>query len=170
MVSWLDELVRRETVARERAEELRQQIAELTGQLTDAEQLISRLAITREMMLDILGATAQSIEPAIVTAAGKPVDTPPVGGSPVGVMLIPPWSATITGSVLPQDYQDLLEVLSDAERGLRAGHVAAALGLDPNASKVEGLRSKLKRLVARGWVTEDTPGMFTLADGVDVGE
>ncbi|MBF6469875.1 hypothetical protein IU427_32640 [Nocardia beijingensis] len=71
-------------------------------------------------------------------------------------------------SLLPQDYRDILEMLADAGRGLRAGHVAAALGLPVNPSKAEGLRSKLKRLTARGWISEQTPGLFTLADGVDV--
>ena len=33
-------------------------------------------------------------------------------------------------------------------------------------SQIEGTRSRLKRLVERGWLDEDTPGMFTpAADG-----
>ncbi|MFE0156694.1 hypothetical protein ACFWY5_56885 [Nonomuraea sp. NPDC059007] len=48
----------------------------------------------------------------------------------------------------------------DAGRPLRAGHLAAALGLGERSGKIEGLRGKLKRMVARGWLTEDTPGMF----------
>jgi hypothetical protein len=31
---------------------------------------------------------------------------------------------------------------------------------------VEGLRSKLKRLVARGWASEPSPGLFTADPGV----
>ncbi|MFI5781162.1 hypothetical protein [Nocardia sp. NPDC051570] len=52
MTSWLEELERRETVARGRAEELREQMAELREQLAAAEQQLSRLAITRETMLE----------------------------------------------------------------------------------------------------------------------
>ncbi|TDD70841.1 hypothetical protein E1298_36400, partial [Actinomadura rubrisoli] len=34
------------------------------------------------------------------------------------------------------------------------------------AAKREGLRSKLKRLVERGWVREDGPGLFAVTDQV----
>ncbi|MFF4761073.1 hypothetical protein [Streptomyces sp. NPDC001292] len=44
---------------------------------------------------------------------------------------------------------------------------ATPLGLcrpsSPETGKIEGTRSKPKRLVERGWVDEDTPGMFTVA-------
>ena len=48
-------------------------------------------------------------------------------------------------------------------RPLRAGQIAAAAGLGTDKAKVEGLRSKLKRLAERGWLAEDAgPGLFTL--------
>jgi hypothetical protein len=46
---------------------------------------------------------------------------------------------------------------------MRAGQIAAAVGLEDSAAKREGLRSKLERLVERGWAVEDGPGLFTLA-------
>ncbi|QIS23407.1 hypothetical protein [Nocardia terpenica] len=173
MVSWLEELERRESAARERAEELWRRVGELSDQLAAEEQLLLRLQVTWEMMLEIVGAAADVAEPvAVVGAAGEgaeggaePVS---VGGSPIGVMLVPPRSAGALVSGLPQDYRDILEVLADSERGLRTGHVAAALGLSEERSVVESLRSKLKRLVARGWLGEQMPGLFTLADGVDI--
>ncbi|WP_280466089.1 hypothetical protein [Nocardia brasiliensis] len=85
------------------------------------------------------------------------------GGSPIGVVLVPRRAPGMEVSVLPEDYQDILEVVADAGRGLRAGHIAAGLGLEIGPAKVEGLRSKLKRLVARGWLDEQTPGLFALA-------
>ncbi|WP_285706040.1 hypothetical protein [Microtetraspora sp. NBRC 16547] len=54
--------------------------------------------------------------------------------------------------MLPQAYQDVLEVLADAGRAMRAGQILAAVGAPAGAAKVEGLRSKLKRLVERGWL------------------
>jgi hypothetical protein len=39
---------------------------------------------------------------------------------------------------------------------MRAKHIAATLGPPPD----EGLRSKLKRLAERDWITEDGPGPF----------
>src|SRR5258708_39578605 len=77
-------------------------------------------------------------------------------------MTVPPWRRGLTQSVLPTSYQDLLEVLADAGRPLRAGSIAAAAGLSTDKAKIEGLRSKLKRLAERGWLAEDGPGLFTL--------
>ncbi|MDX3586713.1 hypothetical protein OG920_38075 [Streptomyces europaeiscabiei] len=39
------------------------------------------------------------------------------------------------------------------------------LGLDAVPAKVEALRSKAKRPVARGWLAERQPGRFTLSRG-----
>lgn len=36
----------------------------------------------------------------------------------------------------------------------------------PRTGKVEALRSKAKRLTARGWLIEPAPGRFTLAKDV----
>src|SRR5260370_1130123 len=83
-------------------------------------------------------------------------------GWPVGVMTVRPWRPGLTRSVLPPPYQDLLEVLADAGRPLRAGRIAAAAGLSTGKSNVEGLRSKLKRLAERGWLAEEAPGLFML--------
>ncbi|MCO6003582.1 hypothetical protein NE236_01170 [Actinoallomurus purpureus] len=40
------------------------------------------------------------------------------------------------------------------------------MGLPAGAAKVEGLRSKLKRLVERGWLSEDSPGLFAVSERV----
>jgi hypothetical protein len=45
------------------------------------------------------------------------------------------------------------------------GGIAAAAGLSADKSKIEGLRSKLKRLVERGWLAEGGPGLFVLPRG-----
>jgi hypothetical protein len=36
-------------------------------------------------------------------------------------------------------------------------------GLEVVPAKVEGVRSKAKRLVARGWLVEESPGRFSSA-------
>src|SRR6266566_3948132 len=54
--------------------------------------------------------------------------------------------------------------------GVRAGQIAAAAGLSTDKAKVEGLRSKLKRLVERGWLAEAGPGLFTLPARTDTAE
>jgi hypothetical protein len=77
---------------------------------------------------------------------------------------VPPWQEDSDASVLPRPHQDLLEVAADAGRPLRAVQFAAAAGLDTKKAKVEGLRSRLKLLAARGWLAEAPGGMFTLPD------
>jgi hypothetical protein len=181
MVSWLEELERREAAARDIVEELRRRIGELSEQLEAAEQALTRLAITKETMTEILGAGSDAAGLALGldagAGAGVVVQEPNEGvaeqvsgsGSPIGVIKVPLRVEGMAVSVLPQEYRDILEVLTDAGRGLRCAHVAAGLGIDSaDRSIVESVRSKLKRLTARGWLTEPMPGMFTVADGVTV--
>jgi hypothetical protein len=46
---------------------------------------------------------------------------------------------------------------------VRCQQVAVALGLKLVPKKVEGMRSKLKRLVGRGWAVESAPGLFAVS-------
>jgi hypothetical protein len=160
MGSLVDELERREAAARAEAEELRGRIAELVERLAGVEELLSRLVITREMVDEVLSEADMDVplaEPEVTALPGA-------GHSLViGVLAVPPWRVGLEVSVLPQDYQDLLEVAEDAGRPLRAAQIAAAAGLSTDRGKVETLRGKLKRLVERGWLAEDAgPGLFTL--------
>jgi len=160
MASLIEELQRREAAARQEVDELRGEIARLGERLARAEERLSRLEVTRETVAGILGG-AGTDEP---TGAADPPPTGSrlAGGSPIGVVTVPPWRPGLARSVLPPSYRDLLEVLADAGRPLRAGGIAAAAGLSTDKSKIEGLRSKLKRLAERGWLAEDGPGLFML--------
>lgn len=64
-------------------------------------------------------------------------------------------------AVLPRAYRDAVEIMADAGRAIRAGQIAVAMGMPDEAAKREGLRSKLKRLVERGW----RPGRNRRANG-----
>lgn len=177
MGSLLEELARREAAARERAEAIREQIEDLCERLAAEEELVSRLVITRETVAEILGGAAG---PAGQPSGGAGVDGPDgvdeveaveavtsqLPASPIGVMTVPRWRAGMSASVLPRAYQDVLEVLVDSGGGMRAGKIVAALGLPVGAAKVEGMRSKLKRMVERGWLTEQSPGLFAVSGQV----
>ena len=180
MGSLLEELARREAAARKRIEEIREQIERLQENLTAEEQALSRLVVTRETVQEILSEAAGERPPADVGAVDS-VDrlegagrveavASGSGGSPIGVVTVSAWRAGMDASVLPQTYRDVLEVLADAGRPLRAKQLAVLLGLPAEAAKVEGLRSKLKRLVARGWVAEQMPGVFALPARPDIEE
>jgi hypothetical protein len=169
MASLTGELQRREAAARHEVDELRGEIARLNERLARAEERLSRLEITRETVAEILGgagtdeaAARREVESAAGAADPAPVSSRLAGGSPIGVVTVPPWRPGRAQSVLPPSYRDLLEVLADAGRPLRAGGIAAAAGLSTDRSTIEGLRSKLKRLTERGWLAEDGPGLFML--------
>ena len=160
MGSLIEELRRREAAARAEADGLRARIEELSGDLARAEEQVTRLAITREEVTRVLE------EPPAADAV--PQDGGPGGkpgpGSPIGAVTVPPWQEGTEASVLPRAYQDLVEVAEDAGRPLRAAEFAAATGLSTEKAKVEGLRSKLRLLAARGWLAAVPGGLFTLDD------
>jgi hypothetical protein len=158
MGSLIEELKRQEEAARAEAGRLRARIEELQQDLARAEERAARLVIAREEVTRVLG------EP----AAAEPPDGRPAGeprsASPIGTVTVLPWQEGAEASALPRAYQDLLEVAADAGRPLRAGEFAAAAGLSTEKAKVEGLRSKLRLLAARGWLAPAPGGLFTLND------
>ncbi|WP_327238843.1 hypothetical protein [Streptomyces sp. NBC_01317] len=44
---------------------------------------------------------------------------------------------------------------------MRAKEIAVVLGLEPTPAKVEGVRSKARRLAERGWLVLEASGMFS---------
>ena len=59
-------------------------------------------------------------------------------------------------------YQHILTVLTDAATPLRCKDLCHALDTGTEPTRIEGMRSKLKRLVATGLVTEAEPGLFAI--------
>ncbi|MEU7061789.1 IS701 family transposase [Streptomyces sp. NPDC046197] len=145
----------RPAAAREETAELRSQIEELTRRLADWETVLSRLEITRETMTEILSGDG-AVRASVDEAAGEaPVSVDGSrAGSPVGVRLVPQWEPGLEADVLPRSYRDVVEVMQDAVHPMWTHHLCAALGLSTDKNKVEGFRSKLKRLVERGWLAE----------------
>jgi hypothetical protein len=161
MGSLVDELQRREAAVRAEAEELRGRIAELAERLAGAEERLSRLVITRETVDEVLSEAGADVP----STAEPDVTARPGAGHPpaTGVPAVPPRRAGLDASALPEAYRDLVEVVADAGHPLRAAQIAAAAGLSTDKAKVETLRSKLKRLAERGWLTEEAgPGLFGL--------
>ena len=164
MGSLIEELRRREAAARAEADRLRTRIEELSEDLARTEEQASRLSIAREEVARVLGEPAVAEPPDTARRAERQAGGEPRPASPAGAVAVPPWQEGAEASVLPRSYQDLLEVAADAGRPLRAGEFAAAAGLATDKAKVEGLRSKLKLLAARGWLAGAPGGLFTLPD------
>ncbi len=108
MVSWREELERPESAARVRIAELRWQIEELTALLVEQEAVVPRLEITRETMSEILSSDESVTGPD--TGESAVAERVAAGGSPVGVRLVPAWSAELDADVLPSSYRDIVEV------------------------------------------------------------
>jgi polyhydroxyalkanoate synthesis regulator phasin len=133
----LQVITAREAVAGLAADQLREQIDALSQQLSVLETELADLAITRTTLLRLTGHPDD----------GHPDDDGQSADSR------PPNPA----------YQQILAVLGTAEYPLRAKDICLALGTGTTANHTESLRAKLKRLVTRGVLTEDQPGLFALA-------
>jgi hypothetical protein len=153
MGSLTEELERREAAARAEAGRLRARIEELAGDLARAEEQVTQLAIAREEVTRVLEEPAAAEPPTGRDAEPVATSRP---ASPIGAVAVPPRQDGTDESVLPRAHRDLLDVAADAGRPLRAGEFAAAAGLPADKAKVEGVRSRLKLLAARGWLGPST--------------
>ncbi|MEU9108100.1 hypothetical protein AB0D54_27955 [Streptomyces xanthophaeus] len=151
----------REAVARERVEDLREEVARAAAALEVAEIELDRRVIAREELVEALAVSAA--ENTAVTEAGgegkgKTVPAPvPLPGTTV-----PPWRQGLPATVLALDYLRILGVLGrPGQQPVRAREIAVVLGLEPTPAKVEGVQSKAKRLAERGWLVQEASGMFS---------
>jgi hypothetical protein len=147
VASVLGLLEAREKKIREEVAWLREEAERVQAALGEAERALHRLVDARVTVTEVL------TEPASEAAGPRPV-----AGS-----VVPHRIEGMAASVLAPDYQRIVEVLeSDAgQAGLRCQQLAVSLGLEAVPAKVEGLRSKAKRLVERGWILQVRPGVFT---------
>ena len=74
-----------------------------------------------------------------------------------------PDTTTPDATIASPAYQQILAVFTTATDAIRAKDVCLALGLGTAPKDTEGLRAKLKRLVARQILIETQPGLFALA-------
>jgi hypothetical protein len=155
--------------ARQRVESLREEADRVLAALRDAELAWERFVITRETLEEVL---APPGEPGAAGSFGVEGVTPrPVPGPVVAGSVVPAWREGLGVAALSEDYQRIMTVLSDRDRNsegeaLACKELAGVLGLDQSAAKIEGVRSKANRLVARGWLVKDERGHFRLADCV----
>jgi len=167
MTSVLGLLEAREASARERVEVLREEAARAAAALEAGEVELDRRVIAREELVDALAASAAESTAATEAKGGEevaPAALPGPVSAPVPGVIVPPWREELSVSVLSLDNQRILNVLQDRLGGeaMRAKDIAVALGLDTSVpAKVEGVRSKAKRLGERGWLLQEASGMFS---------
>ncbi|WP_097259206.1 hypothetical protein [Streptomyces sp. Ag109_G2-15] len=153
-------LEERETAARVRVEGLREEVARLAGVLEAAEIELDRRVIAREELVEALAVSAA--ESTAMTESEAEQETAP---SPVPGSTVPPWRDGLPVTVLTPDYQRILGVLEErpsaGQGSLKAREIAVQLGLETTPAKVEGVRSKARRLAERGRLVQETSGMFS---------
>ncbi|GHE14604.1 hypothetical protein [Streptomyces alanosinicus] len=166
MGSLFEELEAREAAARIRVEALEAELVELSGRLEEARSGLERLRITRETVADVLAQmTSEVAVGAPEASAGDRVASAYAGAERrvIGVLAVPKWQPGMGVDALPQVYRDIVEVVADAPGPVRAKQIVPRIGLPAETGKIAGARSKLKRLVERGWLDEDAPGLCTPA-------
>lgn len=146
----------------ERERAARQRVEVLQAGLREAEAVLERFVIARETVGQVLAEPRCDREAALVVAeAGL---SPAVGAVPGSV--VPVWRDGLDANVLAPDYQRIVKALGGVGgEVMDCRQLASALGFEPVPAKVEGVRSKAKRLAARGWLVENRPGMFKVLAG-----
>ncbi|MEV7427960.1 hypothetical protein [Streptomyces sp. NPDC091212] len=164
MASVLGMLEERETAARVRVEGLREEVARLAELLEAAEIELDRRVIAREELVEALAASAAETTAVTGTEAGAEEEAV-LSLAPVPGSTVPPWREGLPVTVLAPDYQRILGVLeqqrSTGHGPLRAEEIAVELGLDATPAKVEGVRSKARRLAERGRLLLEASGAFS---------
>ncbi|MFD6293807.1 hypothetical protein ACFWFU_03100 [Streptomyces sp. NPDC060235] len=127
----------------------RQRVETLQAELREAETVWERYVVARETVGLVLAEHGGDEVAPVVVAGERPART----AAAVLGSVVPVWRDGLDVGVLAPDYRRLMDVL------------AVALGLEVVPAKVEGLWSKAKRLVTRGWLTEARPGAFSMAAG-----
>ncbi|MET9914542.1 hypothetical protein ABZZ74_48985 [Streptomyces sp. NPDC006476] len=160
-----------ELAARRRVDGLREEADRIQAELVAAEQEWQEWVIARRRVGTVLAPDGGGIadEKAAPVPRDADVRSAPEQAAKAKSQ-VPVWREGLAWSVLSVDYQRILEALADRHRlhqgPLTCQELATLFGLDAVPAKVEALRSKAKRLVARGWLAERQPGRFTLAQGV----
>lgn len=162
MASVLGMLEERETAARVRVEGLREEVARLAEVLEAAAIELDRRVIAREELVEALAASATgttAVTELLTEQAPAPLPAPVPGST------VPPWREGLPVTVLAPDYQRILGVVEErsaAGKGpLKAKEIAVELGLETTPAKVEGVRSKARRLAERGWLLLEASGAFS---------
>jgi len=195
MASVLGLLEERELAARERLEVVRAEADRVLAELALAERDWEDWITARQRVAAVL--SAEPVAPEGAATAGQlsvpavpatavmevPAVEAEVAGPEVGARgpragsVVAVWGPGVEPGVLAVEYQRILAVLAerqdtDADGGglMSCQEIASALGLELTPAKVEGVvRSRARRLEARGWVAQPVAGRFRLAAGPAAG-
>jgi hypothetical protein len=164
-------LERHELAARRRVDGLREEADRIQAELAAAELEWQEWVIARRRVGTVLTPDNSVTAEAEGTEDPQDTDAQSVPGDAAKPKSqVPVWRQELAWSALSVDYQRILKALADRARlgqgPMTCQELAAGFGMDVVPARVEALRSKAKRLVARGWAVEPVSGRFTLRQGV----
>ena len=154
MPSVLGLLEERERAALARAEELRAELERVRAAVVEAEEAARRAAVAREEVVAVLAAVPGMLDTEAVEA---------VGGVATRIE-VPPWREGLELAVLPGDCAVIVALVEEDAAGggggVRARQMRDHLGWRASDAREQAARFRAKRLVERGWLSEDGPGLF----------
>ncbi|MGW1328235.1 hypothetical protein ACWD64_37610 [Streptomyces antibioticus] len=130
----------------ERERAARQRVEVLQAELREAEAVWQRFVITREMVGEVLAEPGRGRDALLAISADE---QPVQARTAVPGSVVPHRQERLAPTVLAPDYRRIMHVLADGNT-LDCRQLAEALGLERVPAKVEGVRSKAKRLASRG--------------------
>ncbi len=144
------ELLERITARRAELDEIEEQ---LVKQLAEVRAEWDELAVAECVLERMTGQLAEG------RSAARPMPGQVAGRA---VMLIPHREPGVEEDALPWDYQRIIAAVRQAAGPVMAREVGEVVGVDISVkAKLERLRSKLVRLVDRGWLRKLPDGWFT---------
>ncbi|MFG1617853.1 hypothetical protein ACGFI3_34280 [Nonomuraea wenchangensis] len=162
VTSLVTKLDRAEESARQQCAELSRQMEELQERLAVAERRLERLSIAREELTALEAADEPADAEGGEAAGIHPHDGGHTAPRTAGHAEVPHERPALRGL-----RKDAVVLLASSEEALRARDVVRALGQQDVRGQVEGMRARLKRLVADGWLVEREQGLFAIASGVN---
>ncbi|MEV1178520.1 hypothetical protein [Nonomuraea sp. NPDC049784] len=153
VTSLLERVAQAETAALRQAEDLRAQLAAV-------EERLQRLAITRETLTEFTGDHLSHAD--MAEGDGVVVEEEP----PAPARLDP----EVKHAQLPPlrgFRQQVVALLATADEPMRAREIVQAIGKPDTRSQVEGMRSRLQRLVTDGWLCREADGLYAITAGIN---
>ncbi|WP_409467248.1 hypothetical protein [Streptomyces sp. HC307] len=163
MASVMGLLEEREAAARVRVEELQAEADRILSELAAAEAVLERRAIARVELAEALAAPGDAVD-AAVEEAPEPVPVAKVVRVPVAGSIVSHFADGMTVEALAPDYRRIVELVEsgpEGGEGVSAKEIASGLELELVPAKIEGVRSKARRLAERGWLAVSPSGRFT---------
>ncbi|GAA3784456.1 hypothetical protein GCM10022403_018880 [Streptomyces coacervatus] len=160
MTSVMGLLEERETAARVRTEELLAEAERVLAELAVAEGVLERRVIARAELAEALAAPDEAVDARRQAAAetAMKANTGPVAGS-----IVPRWRPGTPAEALAADHRQLIELVEGepaGSEGVSAKELTGRLGLELVPAKIEGVRSRAKRLVERECLMASPSGRF----------